>query len=321
MRRIAITLLAGLLVSVGTNAPAASTTGMFPANLNDSWMLQRFGQEENQIRVTSYTRPGWLLFEGMFDMDLWLRASGAKVYVRTRATTPQRLLYDFEAEQGREWDVQLGDLVGFVTVAAKDATVDTAFGAKPGCTAFAFHWDNLADAGIEMQWFCPGLGLVKQDKSSIAGPLTEYTVASAIGGTIEIGYIGQGMNVRLDRFSAYAGEVLKARLELWDTTGVPNTTGTRRQFQSATTQLFELRIVNGRGETVRLWSSDKVFLPQVTAWTLEDEAEFDAELPLIDFDGRPLPSGMYTVEGWIIDMLSTPGFGARPAAQTQIIVY
>ena len=122
MRRIAITLLAGLLVSLGTNAPAASTTGMFPANLNDSWMVQRFGEEETQIRVTALARPGWLFFEGMFDMDLWLRASGAKVYARTRATTPQQLLYDFEAEQGREWEVELGDLVGFATVVAKDAT-------------------------------------------------------------------------------------------------------------------------------------------------------------------------------------------------------
>jgi hypothetical protein len=321
MRRIAITLLAGLLVSLGTNAPAASSTGMFPAALNDGWMLQRFGEEQTQIRVTAATRPGWMLFEGLFDMDLWLRPSGARVYARTQATTPQQLLYDFEAAQGREWEVELGDLVGFVMVAEKDATVDTAFGTKVGCTAFGFHWDNLADAGIELQWFCPGLGLVKQHKSYIAGVHTEYVVAAAIGGTIEVGYIGQGMNVRLDRFVANAGEVLKARLELWDTSDMLNTTGTRRQFHSETTQLFDLRIVNAQGETVRLWSWDKTFEPVPKSWTLEGEAEFDAQLPLVDFEGRPLPPGMYTVQGWIIDSVSTPGFGARPEAQTQITIY
>lgn len=307
MKKIAIVLLSGLIGSLGM-AVTANSGEMFPAHLNDCWMLQTFSATPTDIHVTSVTGAGWMRFEKLFDMNLWLKPQGTKVFVRTDASSPKALLYDFAAAQGAQWPVEFGKLVGSVTVAEKDATVGTAYGPRAGCTAFSFLWDNLADAGVAMQWFCPDLGLVKQDKSSIAGLVTEYTSAAAIQGEIEIGYLGQGMNVRLDQGNAYGGTMFKVALELWDTTG------TQREFRSETSQLFDIRIVDERGETVRLWSADKIFLPVVTTWILDGEKDFEAELPLANQHGHVLPPGLYTVEGWIIDS------EARPTARTQIRV-
>jgi hypothetical protein len=276
---------------------------MFPADVNDTWVLQRFSEPGSQVRVAAVTETGWVRFEGLFDTSLWLKPHGKKVFTKTT-----QVLYDFDAPQGTEWAVKIGGLVASVTVAEKDANVTTAFGPKTGCTAFAFVWENLSDAGVARQWFCPQIGLVKQDKITIAGIETEDTVAAAVRGTIIHGYVGQGMNVRLDRRVASAGSVLNAQLELWDTTGMP------RRFRSETSQLFDLRLVNDRGQTVRLWSSDQVFLPVVTKWVLDGEKDFDAELLLVHPDGHALAPGIYTVEGWIIDD------GPRPAAKTQIRV-
>lgn len=303
MRKIAIVLCSALLVSLGTAAGAASTV-MFPANLNDSWVLQRFAEPESQVRVVQVTKVGWVQFEGLFDMKLWLKPQGNRVF-----TKPAHLLYDFAAPVGETWHAVIGKLEGSVTVAEKDARVTTAFGPKTGCTAFVFQWDNLADAGVALQWFCPGIGLVKQDKLTIAGVFTEQTAVASVLGQIAVGYVGQGMNVRADKTAAASGSVLEARLELWDTTGM------QRHFRSETSQLFDLRLVNARGETVRLWSWDQVFLPVVTLWTLEGEKEFDAELLLAHPDGHKLSPGLYTVEGWIIDESQ-----ASPAARTQIRV-
>jgi hypothetical protein len=301
MRRIVIVLCSVLLVSMGTGAGAADTV-LFPAHVNDSWMLQRFSEPASAVRVTNVTPAGWARFEGLFDMSpLWLKVSGNKVF-----TKPAHVLYDFTAAQGAQWNVVVGKLTGSVSVMEKDANVMTSFGAKTGCTAFAVLWNDLADVGVATQWFCPGIGLVKQEKFTIAGVETEYTASSAVSGEISVGYVGQGMNVRLDKSEAVAGSALKARLELWDTTG------TRREFRSPTSQLFDLRIVNEHGWTVRLWSWDQVFLPVETSWVLKADKDFDAELPLLDFWGHPLRPGDYTVEGWIIDS------DAAPAAKTQV---
>jgi hypothetical protein len=307
MRRIAVALFSCLLVSAGI-AGSADSGAMFPANLNDSWVLERFADPQTSIRVTATSGSGWTRFAGLFDMTLVLRPHGDQVFVWGDGSRPIQLLYDFAAPQGTSWPVEFHGLVGSVTVAEKDVAVTTAFGPRKGCTAFAFLWENLADTGVEGQWFCPGVGLVKQDKTTIAGVYAEYTVAASIGGDIAIGYLGQGINVRIDRGTATSGSVLKARIEMWDTTG------TRRQFRSETSQLFDLRLVNNRGQTVRLWSWDQVFEPVETLWTLEGEQDFDADLLLAHRGGQPLERGLYTVEGWIIDEKVWPG------AKTQVMV-
>jgi len=305
MRRIALVLFA-LLVSAGIGA-TADFGSMFPANLNDSWTLERFAEPSADVRVTAITSTGWIRFEGLFDMTLLLRPHGSQVFVWSEGN--RQLLYDFAAPVGATWPVALRGVVGSVTVAERRADVTTAFGPMKGCAAFNFLWESLADTGVDTQWFCPGVGLVKQTKATIAEPYAEYTVAASIHGNITIGYLGQGVNVRIDQGKAPSGSTLKARIEMWDTTG------TRRQYRSDTSQLFDIRLVNERGQTVRLWSWDQVFEPVVTTWTLDGEKDFEAELPLLHRGGKPLEPGLYTVEGWVIDGRAQPG------AKTQIQVH
>jgi len=305
MRRIAIVLFA-LLVSAGIGA-TADFGSMFPANLNDSWTLERFAEPSADVRVTAITSTGWIRFEGLFDMTLLLRPHGSQVFVWPDGN--RQLLYDFAAPVGSTWPVAFRGVVGSVTVAERRADVTTAFGPMKNCAAFNFRWENLADTGVDTQWFCPGVGLVKQTKATIAGPYAEYTVAASIRGKIAIGYLGQGVNVRIDQGKALSGSTLKARIEMWDTTG------TRRQYRSDTTQLFDIRLVNDRGQMVRLWSWDQVFEPVATTWTLDGEKDFEADLPLLHRGGKPLEPGLYTVEGWVIDQRAQPG------AKTQILVH
>lgn len=306
MRRLSIVLVACLLLSAGI-AAAADVGEMFPANLNDSWTLEQFGESELSIRVTEVTSAGWVRFDGLFDMNLLLWPRGDQVYVWD-GKEARELLYDFAAPLGAAWHVELRGVPTHVTVVEKDAKVDTAFGPMEACTVFGFRWEST-DIGIETQWFCPGIGLVKQTRIGFGGAVAEYTMAAAIRGEIAIGYVGQGMNVRIQQGKARSGAVLKARLEMWDTTG------TRRPFHSETTQLFDIRLVNERGQTVRLWSWDQVFDPIPTTWILDGEKDFEAELLLAHRGGAPLRPGLYTVEGWIID--NKPG----PGAKTQIRVY
>jgi intracellular proteinase inhibitor BsuPI len=310
MRRATITLSA--LFAVLTFVSIAQPADMFPTNVNDSWSLQRFTQSASHLRVASISKTGWRRVEGLFDVDLWLYPQGRKMFVWDESQGASQVLYDFDASPGAQWSIDFGSsgyrLTGSVRVVAKGVTVSTAFGPLSGCTTFSFAWENLADTGVSQQSFCPGVGLVSQERSTFMGAEPEQTVARSVQGVIATGYAGHGMNVRLERAAATRGTTLKVQLALWDTTGA------RRTFRSASTQLFDVRMVDATGQVVRLWSSDTMFAQTATSWTLEGEKAFDLELPLTYSDGRPLNPGLYTVEGWILD--SQP----RPFARTQLVV-
>ena len=310
MRKAAIALSA--LLAVFSLVSLAEPADMFPTNVNDSWSLQRFTQPASHLRVASIGKTGWRRVEGLFDVDLWLYPQGRRMFVWDESQGASQVLYDFDAATGAQWRIDFGSsayrLTGTVRVVAKGVALQTAFGPVSGCTTFSFAWENLADTGVSLQSFCPGIGLVSQERSTFMGPDAEQTVARSVQGVVATGYVGHGLNVRLERAAAGRGTMLKVQLAMWDTTGA------RRTFRSATTQLFDVRIVDAGGQVVRLWSSDAMFAQTATSWTLEGEKAFDLELPLTYSDGRPLNPGLYTVEGWILD--SQP----RPFARTQLVV-
>ena len=102
MRKIAIVLLSGLIGSLGMAVPADSSP-LFPAHLNDCWMLQTFSGPSTDIHVTAVTKTGWFHFDKLFDTGVWLKPQGDKVFVRADVSTPKALLYDFSAAQGTQW--------------------------------------------------------------------------------------------------------------------------------------------------------------------------------------------------------------------------
>jgi len=310
MRRMLV-VFCGLLLSIGL-CLAAQAADLFPANVNDAWSLHRFGEESSRVHVLSEGLADWKRFQGLFDTTLWLLPRRSEVLVWDEASSAVQVLYDFDAPVGATWPVAFGaagdHLTGQATVVTKEAGVQTAFGPRTGCTTFGFVWDGLADAGVVTQSFCPGLGLVRQERLSFAGVEAEVTVAEAVDGVITTGYLGQGMNVKVEQAIAAPGDVLKVRLELWDTTGA------RRRFHSGTTQLFDAKLLDANGRLVRRWSWGQSFAQVATSWVLEGERSFELEMPLRSLDGRPLAAGGYTIEGWILD--ERP----HPAARTQVLV-
>jgi len=310
MRRTLI-VFCGLLLSIGLGL-GAQAADLFPANVNDTWSLHQFTGESSRVQVVSEGRAGWKRFQGLFDRTLWLLPHHSRVLLWNETARATQVLYDFDAAVGDRWPIAFGTpadrLTGSVTVVTKEDKIQTAFGPRTGCMTFGFVWDGLSDAGIISQSFCPDLGLVRQDRLTFAGVDTEVTVAEAVGGLITTGYLGQGMNVRVDEGITAPGRALKVRLELWDTTGA------ERWFTSSTAQLFDVKLVDAAGRVVRLWSSDRMFAQIATSWALEGEKTFDLEMPLRSLDDRPLAAGQYTIEGWIIDE------GPRPAAKTQVLI-
>ena len=90
-----------------------------------------------------------------------------------------------------------------------------------------------------------------------------------------------------------------------------------RTFQSASSQQFDLEILDQTGRVVAAWSDAKFFIQSLTTFTLEagGSVTFTADMPLKDREGQQL-NGTYRVRAF----LTTSGPQPRVEAASQIAV-
>jgi len=117
----------------------------------------------------------------------WVRTTAnATVVERARGNPP--VWYRFANTLQKEWTVQLAvegpACVNGSTahVASRNETVQVPAGTFQNCIKLEFR-SNCNDAGINEQWFAPGVGLVKQTEDTIGGPLISELVSAKIGTT------------------------------------------------------------------------------------------------------------------------------------------
>jgi hypothetical protein len=174
---------------------------------------------------------------------------------------------------------------------------------------------GCADAGITNEKYLAYIGLLQRTYSSIAGPRPYDLIYARVGGVTVVSERELTFSLTLDR-AVYTANLMPpvdpltsvprmtARLTLRNTQEQP----VRLTFPSG--QIFDLAVRNAGGDVVLSWSANKVF-PQVVT-TIEvgpGEKNWVLEMQLADANGRPLPEGRYTAEGW----LATTG-GKRYAA-------
>ncbi|MFC1541614.1 BsuPI-related putative proteinase inhibitor [Candidatus Latescibacterota bacterium] len=111
--------------------------------------------------------------------------TGQKIYEWTE--NHQRLLYDFNANEGDSWKIEWKSLSQEVvtirdrrlsdinegadmTLVEKNATVKTVNGTYSNCYHFKLSRPGVADAGYVEEWLAPGVGVVKRVWDTIAGP-------------------------------------------------------------------------------------------------------------------------------------------------------
>jgi len=160
-----------------------------------------------------------------------------------------------------------------------------------------------ADAGVNVQYFLSWVGLVRQEVSSIAGPVIYELTYSRTGSTaVEAKNIG--FTLALDSQAYKAGQEAAgiARLTLRASEPVKLT------FPSS--QSYDLRIVNDKGESVYTWSADKLFAQVVREEQVgPGERTWQLEFPVNQFT-----AGKYTAEAWLTTL---PRYSAAVAFEVR----
>jgi hypothetical protein len=297
LRHLSIHRMAGLACGFfAASALAAQTPDYFPLEAGNTWLYRAItirGSEPLQttfqaVRVTGTERIGDRQY---FSVSYF----GRDVLLREDAGTGDVFVYDREAGSESPW-VPLGLPVDATfsssldpcspkgQIVSRSETVAVPLGSFTNEIQVKFQ-PSCADAGVTMQYYAPGVGLLRQDQTSFAGPvvyrLIYYRVGERTAAVPEVSF-----TVAADSPAYVAGNLLGARLTLRNS----GTDGVTLHFPSG--QSFDLRILNGKGESVYTWSADKTFLMAARDETLvPGELTYAASIPLTG-----LPAGRYVLQ-------------------------
>ena len=289
--RISITRLIGLLFAAAVLCTAA--TDYFPLQVGNSWAY----------RVTQgrMSRPGTINVEAretidgrgyfrvnFFEEIVYLRqVESGSIMVYDRETKQEGVWLPLGAAQGQTVQTEMDRCSRTATIQSTAAPVKTVLGEFNNALQIRYT-PSCADAGITQQYFLPYVGMVSHETSSIAGPVRHELVYSRTGAT-NLDARSNAFTVGTDAPVYKVGQTADALVRLTLRVTEPMTL----TFPSG--QDGDLRITNEKGESVYVWSADKLFPMIYRELRFEPgERTWLMEAPI-----STLPVGRYHVEAWL----------------------
>jgi hypothetical protein len=208
-----LALVAGASVLVSLSLPAQAQLRMrmpsaapsyFPLAGGNHWVYRRTtpgGVESWEVAATA--TPASTADRARFTLSGYFLGAprlvavgrGDRVTEKNPTGEPDLLWYLLGAPVGTSWKLQLAEQPtatpysgcvsgSALTVASRNETVAVPAGVFRGVVRIDFR-SPCADAGISSEWFAPGVGLVRREEQSIAGPVvSELTQAKLVNRTL-----------------------------------------------------------------------------------------------------------------------------------------
>jgi hypothetical protein len=288
---VRLTVLAALL----TFPLECITAGNFmPIEPGNSWIYR--SQNNSDTFVVRVGTTGYLL--------------GGQVYYKLTGYTPEELfvraaesgdVYYYDEELGRELLLTSFEASNSFWYHAPKRVCEQEFQPQPRKVDYrgpagSFNQSALrldyrsfacADAGIEQEVYVENIGMVQRVSTTIAGPVT-YDLVRAHAGSVLVAERPAGsFSVTVRKLS----DRLVAGLHL-DVSG-----GHPARLVFPTSQEYDVVLRDAAGQVIWRWSDGLVFAQAVHERTVT-QLTYSVDIPLIQ-DGRGLPPGAYTVEGWL----------------------
>jgi hypothetical protein len=166
----------------------------------------------------------------------------------------EKLWLPFASAEGQRTNSEFDQCSKSATIRSKSASVKTAIGEFNNALQLTYE-PACADAGVGTQYFLPYVGLVQQESTTIAGPLKYELLYSRTGFTnIETQQVSFAM--ALDGHTYRAGQDAEMLVRLTLRSSHPDP----MSLVFPSSQNYDLKIYNERGDIVYTWSADKLFL-------------------------------------------------------------
>jgi len=280
---------------------SAQTADYFPLEVGNIWLFKSVSIVNNSVGVLNITYQTIQVTgkeqignREYFDVSYF----GRDVLLREEGTTGDVFVYNRETGAETPW-VLLSRPVGGTfpsgldqcttqgLIVSRNGLVFVGTQDLPDVIQADFH-GPCADAGVTRQYYAPNVGLIRQEQTTFAGPLVYrliyYHAGVRTDATQEVSF-----TVALDSPWYFSGGLLGARLTL------RNTKADAVNLHFPSSQSFDLKILNDKGEAVFVWSSSRSF-----AQVVRDEKLAPGELTYgasVLLDG--FPAGHYVLQAYL----------------------
>ena len=205
-RDLAVVLV--LLAAVGSAAsaevvrqvrPTVVAASYFPLQPGNHWVYEKqrpSGPTTWEVTVTetgaSAPQRLYETITGYFSAARQVRVDGDdNVFEWSGEGLHETLWYPLDAPVGTRWDIRLAPIPlaspfpdcvtgSKLVLASRGDTVDVPAGTF-GNVVRVDWFSPCADAGITSEWFAPGVGLIRRDETTFAGPVSSVLVRADIG--------------------------------------------------------------------------------------------------------------------------------------------
>jgi hypothetical protein len=294
MRGIKTITASALFLITSAVAPAAAQE-YFPLQVGNSWVYKTTQGRVNRVQTIGVEAVETIDNRNFyrvqyFENTVFVRAlENGSLVSYDRETKQEKLWLPFAAPEGQRTTSEFDQCTKAATVRSKAAAIKTDIGEFRNALELTYE-PSCADAGIGSQYFLPYVGLVQQVSTSIAGPQRYDLVYSRTGITnIEIGQVGFTIALDGHAYRAQPNAEINVRLTLRSSHPEP----LALVFPSG--QDYDVKIYNDKGETVYVWSADKLF-PLIFRSEMfgPGEKTFAVNVPI----GQLAP-GRYAVEAFL----------------------
>ncbi len=179
--------------------PTVVAASYFPLQPGNHWVYEKqrpSGPTTWEVAVTetgaSAPQRLYETITGYFSAARQVRVDGDdNVFEWSGAGLHEALWYPLAAPVGTRWDIRLApvplaspfpDCVtgSKLVLASRGDTVDVPAGTF-GNVVRVDWFSPCADAGITSEWFAPGVGLIRRDETTFAGPVSSVLVRADVG--------------------------------------------------------------------------------------------------------------------------------------------
>ena len=290
-------------VILGLVGGAANAGEYLPWSGNDvaRFAAAQDGTPTHESQVLDTDGPNWKLFSdflGQGETWVWTDASSEDVLFYNEDLNRTYRLANFSASVGTRWNHRFGACNTSATIGARGETVSTLAGSFANAIRLDFS-SSCADAGIGSAWFAKGVGLVKWNEQSIAGPRETSLIEADIAG-VRYGATNTADTNGLEIKASFPGPRVLANV----TPSVPvqleltNNGSTPIEMHFNSSQMFEITIHDAQGEQVNAWSATRRFIQMMQTVQIAPGATqvFGGEIDLISLQtNAPLEVGSYTL--------------------------
>lgn len=203
-----------------------------------------------------------------------------------------QLLVNFSDPVGTEYNVNVDGCTNKAVLTSKNVSTSVAAGQFDNAIRLTFS-GLCADGGMLEAVFAPGVGLVSYAEQSIAGPV----VSEMVSGTVqEVTYpMFSGIEMRAEfpagRIMSNEQNKVSAYITL------ENRSSREETFTFPSSQLFDIEIIDAKGEVVNVWSANKRFMMAIQEVKIPagGSQRFGGAIELRNFEGQTLDVGSYRV--------------------------